>query len=82
MHFQQAVPHDMLAGVSLQAAPCTRHVGDRPRLPGVILATALLSLPIVQFMGESYGLSPSTSTGASLIVVVVGFMISTKIDEH
>ncbi|KAI8944154.1 hypothetical protein F4801DRAFT_572736 [Xylaria longipes] len=75
MHFQQATPQALLAQVNLQASAIDPKARNRPHLVMITLVAALVSLPVLQLVAETSGLSPLLSTCLSLLVVSLAVMV-------
>ncbi|KAI1451240.1 hypothetical protein F4805DRAFT_471811 [Annulohypoxylon moriforme] len=81
MHFQQAVPREIRSLASkLEPLPTTEQ-NPRPRPPVVaILLLALLALPVVHVLGESWGLRPVPATCFSLGTVLSCVLVRTPLE--
>ncbi|OTA54018.1 hypothetical protein K449DRAFT_469706 [Hypoxylon sp. EC38] len=81
MHFQQAVPHEIRSLASrLEDLPTTEQ-NQRSRTTAVTLVLfALLALPIVHVLGETWGLRPVPATCFSLGTVLSCALVRTPLE--
>ncbi|RWA05747.1 hypothetical protein EKO27_g9357 [Xylaria grammica] len=76
MHFQQAIPKELLSAPNLGAPPSLGRMDRKDKKPVLLVLAVLLALPVFQAIGESRGMRPALATLFALVMASIPAFVS------